>query len=81
MTMNNEKSSLRNTISGVFLGPIGRPTLFKFYSLNNFLFFILISSVHDFAMNDSLSNNPATVDSLKQKELKPKIASKWVHEN
>ena len=81
MKMNNEKSSLRNTISGVFRGSIGRPTLFKFFSLNNFLMFILISSVHDCAMNNSLSNNSATVDSLKQKELKSKIASKWVHEN
>ena len=44
--------------------------------------FILIASVHNFAIDNNLSNIATTVDSLKQTlELKCKVAIKWFHEN
>ena len=44
--------------------------------------FILIASVHNFAIDNNLSNIATTVDSLKQTlESKCKVAIKWFHEN
>ena len=46
-------------------GSIVRPTLFDLF-LNDYLLFILIASVHNFAEDNSLSNIARTVVSLKQ---------------
>ena len=44
--------------------------------------FILITSVHNFADDNRLSNIPKTIDSLKQTlESESKLAIKWFHEN
>ena len=52
MRIYNEKSSLQNIISRVPQGSVVGTTLFNpFY--NNFLLFILIASVHDFADDNS----------------------------
>ena len=57
------------------------PTLFNLF-FKDFLLFILIASVHNFADDNSLSNIANTVDSLKQTlESERKLAIKWFHEN
>ena len=81
MRVNNEKSSLQNIILGVPQDSIVGPTLFNLL-LNNFLLFILIASVYNFADDHNLSNIAKTVDSLKQTlESECKLAIKWFHEN
>ena len=65
MPIDNEKGSLQKIISGVPQGSIVEPTLFNLF-FNNFLLFILIVSVHNFADNNSLSNIAENIDSLKQ---------------
>ena len=81
MRIKNEKSSLQNIISGVPQGYSVVPTLFNLF-LNDFLLFILVASVHNFADGNSLSNIAKTIDSLKQiLELECKIFIKWFHEN
>ena len=65
MPIDNEKSSLQKIISGVPQGSIVEPTLFNLF-FNNFLLFILIVSVHNFADNNSLSNIAENIDSLKR---------------
>ena len=65
MPIDNEKGSLQKIISGVPQGSIVEPTLFNLF-FNNFLLFILIVSVHNFADNNSLSNIAENIDSLKR---------------
>ena len=65
MPIDNEKSSLQKIISGVPQGSIVEPTLFNLF-FNNFLLFILIASVHNFADDNSLSNIAENIDSLKR---------------
>ena len=79
--INNEKSSLQDIISGVSEGSVVGSTLFNLF-FNNFLLFILIASVQNFADDNSLSNITKTIDSLKQTlESECKLAIKWFHEN
>ena len=65
MPIDNEKGSLQKIISGVPQGSIVEPTLFNLF-FNNFLLFILIVSVHNFADNNSLSNIAENINSLKR---------------
>ena len=65
MPIDNEKGSLQKIISGVPQGSVVEPTLFNLF-FNNFLLFILIVSVHNFADNNSLSNIAENIDSLKR---------------
>ena len=79
--INNEKSSLQNLISGLPQSSLVGLTLFNLFFLN-FLLFILIASVHNFAHDNSLSNIAKAIDSLKQtSELDCKAAIKWFYEN
>lgn len=58
------------------------PSSFKLFFFDSVSLFILITSVLDFAINNSLTNNPTTVGSLKRTESKRKVAAiKWLYEN
>ena len=79
--INHEKSSLQNITSGVPQGSIVGSTLFNLF-FNDFLLFILIASVHNFADDSSLSNIVKASDSLKHPlESECKVAIKLFHEN
>ena len=78
--INNEKSSLQN-ISGVPQGSMVGSTLFNPF-FEDFLWFILIASNHNFADDNSLSNIAKTAKNLKQTlKSECKLAIKWFHEN
>ena len=62
-SVNNIKSNFEEMISGVLQGSIVGPILFNIF-FNDFLYFILVASAHNFADDNTLSSFAKTIEDL-----------------
>ena len=81
LSVNNIKSSFEEIISGVSQGSIVGPILFNII-LNDFFYFILVASAHNFADDNTLSGFAKTIENLISiLKSESEIAINWCKDN
>ena len=77
VSVNNIKSTFEEIISGVPQGSIVGPILFNIF-FNDFFYFILVASAHNFADDNTLSSFAKTIENLISiLESESEIAVSW----
>ena len=81
VSVNNIKSTFEEIISGVPQGSIVGPILFNIF-FNDFFYFILVASAHNFADDNTLSSFAKTIENLISiLESESEIAINWFKNN
>ena len=81
VSVNNINSTFQEIISGVPQGSIVRPILFNIF-FNDFFYFILVASAHNFAYNNTLSSFAKTIENIISiLESESEIAINWFKDN
>ena len=81
VSVNNIKSTFEEIISGVPQGSIVCPILFNIF-FNDFFYFILVASAHNFADDNTLSSFAKTIENLISiLESESEIAINWFKNN
>ena len=81
VSVNNINSNFKEILSGVPQGSVVGPILFNFF-FNDFFYFILVASAHNFADDNTLSSFAKTIENLITiLEPESEIAINWFKDN